>query len=189
MGDWPILDTPRLILRGWRPEDRAPFAALNADPEVMRFFPAPLDRAASDAMVDRIELGFAAHGWGLHAVSERESGAFIGFVGLSQATFEAPFTPCTEIGWRLARWAWGRGYATEAAQCVLRRAFGVHGLEAVYSFTTETNTPSRRVMEKLGLSRAPELDFDHPRTPGWWGRRHVVYCLRPPERPAPGERP
>ena len=118
------LRTDRLLLRRWREADRDPFAALNADPEVMEHFAAPLDRAASDALADRCDAHLAASGWGLWAVEVAEgpdAGRFAGFTGLVPQVFEAHFTPCTEVGWRLARWAWGRGYATEAA----RRALAV----------------------------------------------------------------
>lgn len=180
------LSTGRLLLRGWRAADRAPFAALNADPEVMRHFPAPLDRAASDAFVDRIEAGFAEHGFGLWAVEHRETGTFLGFVGLSVPRFEASFTPCVEIGWRLARHAWGHGYATEAARRCLAFAFDERGLDEVVSFTAVTNAPSRAVMERIGMTYAGE--FDHPLVAdGSPLRRHVLYRVaRPSLRPAPG---
>ena len=126
------LTTARLILRRWRDADRPQFAALNADPEVMRYFAAPLDRAASDAFVDRIEQGFDEHGYGLWALEVRATGEFLGFTGLALQTFEAPFTPAVEVGWRLARSAWGQGYATEAARAALAYGFGfpVHGLRS-----------------------------------------------------------
>lgn len=118
------LITERLLLRRWRDSDRAPFAQLNADVEVMRHFPAPLTRDASDAMVDRIDASFGAARYGLYVVERRAEGDFIGFVGLAAGTFEAPFTPAVEIGCRLARHAWGHGYATEAARAVVAHAFG-----------------------------------------------------------------
>jgi RimJ/RimL family protein N-acetyltransferase len=171
------LTTDRLLLRGWRDADREPFAALNADPEVMRFFPAPLPRSESDAMVDRIEVGFAERGYGLWAVEVRTSGEFAGFVGLAPAHAEYPVAPAMEIGWRLARAHWGQGFAPEAARAVLDQAFGPLGFTELVSFTTVTNTPSRRVMEKLGMTRDPADDFDNPRVAGWWGAPHVVYRL------------
>ncbi len=119
------LTTDRLLLRRWRDADRPPFAALNADAEVMRYFPAPLGRAASDAFVDRIEQGFDEHGYGLWALEVRATGEFIGFTGLALQTFDAPFTPAVEVGWRLARSAWGHGYATEAARAALDDGFGL----------------------------------------------------------------
>jgi RimJ/RimL family protein N-acetyltransferase len=172
------LETRRLRLRAWRESDREPFAAMNADPEVMRFFPAPLTRAQSDALVDRILAGFAARGHGLWAVEVRDGGDFAGFVGLNPAPEQFPCAPAMEIGWRLARPFWGRGLAPEGARAVVDFAFGPGGYTDLVSFTTVTNTPSRRVMEKLGMTRDPADDFDHPLVGDWWGAPHVVYRLR-----------
>ena len=181
--------TARLILRQWRDSDREPLAALNADPVVMEHFPAPLTRAESDAMVDLHTAGIDADGYGHWAVEVRDAGEFIGFVGLAQPSFEAAFTPCTEIGWRLARSAWGRGYATEAARAALDVAFGRVGLDEVLSWTFEGNLASRAVMERLGMTRDPADDFDHPRLPeGDRLRRHVLYRIRGQQR-IPGKRP
>jgi RimJ/RimL family protein N-acetyltransferase len=171
------LRTDRLLLRQWREDDRDPFAALNADPRVMEFFPAPLDRAGSDAMLDRLRADVAARGWGLWAVEVVDGGALAGFVGLAPVGDDLPPAPGVEVGWRLAHEHWGRGYAAEAATEVLRFAFEDLGLPEVVSFTTVGNARSRRVMQKIGLVHDPERDFDHPRTPGWWGQRHVVYAL------------
>lgn len=171
-----FLRTDRLLLRPWREADLAPFAAINADPEVMAHFPAPLDRAASDATVARIRAHFDRHGFGLWAVEVPGAAAFIGFVGLSTAAFEARFTPCVEVGWRLARDHWGRGYATEAARASLRFGFERLGLDEVVSFTAEANARSRAVMERIGMTRSPGDDFDHPSLPeGHRLRRHVLY--------------
>jgi RimJ/RimL family protein N-acetyltransferase len=149
----------------------------------MRHFPAKLTRAQSDAMVDRIESMFAEHGFGLYAVERREEGDFIGFVGLAQITFEAPFTPAVEIGWRLARHAWGHGYSTEAARAVVDHAFGPLGLEELVSLTVPANEPSWRVMERIGMTRDPAEDFDHPRVPqGHPLARHMLYRLTRPSR-------
>jgi RimJ/RimL family protein N-acetyltransferase len=179
MADVPVLDTERLVLRGWRDADREPFAALNSDPAVMEHFPGTLDPAESDALVDRILERWAADGLGLWAIERREDGAFLGFAGLAAPTFEAPFTPAMEIGWRLARSAWGRGYATEAARAVLDYAFDVLGFEEIVSFTVPANARSRRVMERLGMTHDQADDFDHPRfPPGHPIRRHVLYRLR-----------
>lgn len=154
--------TSRLLLRQWTDADRAPFAALNADPEVMRWFPFTLSREESDALADRISGHIAEHGWGLWALEVADGGAFAGFTGLARPRFEAHFTPAVEIGWRLPRWAWGRGYATEAARAGLAYAFGTLGLDEVVSFTAAGNLPSRAVMERLGMTRDPADDFDHP---------------------------
>jgi RimJ/RimL family protein N-acetyltransferase len=175
------LATARLRLRTWRDEDLGPFAELNADPEVMRHFPAPLSRAESDALAERIRGRIAADGWGLWAVERIDSGAFIGFVGLARPAFEAAFTPCVEVGWRLARAHHGRGYATEAARAAVDFGFDRLGLDEIVSFTSVDNLASRRVMEKLGMRRDPAEDFDHPRLePGHRLRRHVLYRLARP---------
>ena len=169
----------RLVLRRWRAADREPFARMNADPKVMEFLPALLPREESDALVDRIEGHFAEHGFGLWAIESKDTGEFIGYVGLAVPSFEASFTPCVEIGWRLAVEHWGRGLATEGASRVVERAFGSLGLQELVSFTTEANQRSRRVMEKLGMTRDPAEDFDHPSLPeGHRLRRHVLYRLR-----------
>ncbi len=172
------LSTPRLVLRRWRPEDRAPFAALNADPEVMEHFPAPLSRAESDAFVDRIEAGFAEHGFGLWAVEVVATGEFVGFTGLSRPRF----MPGVEVGWRLARPAWGHGYASEAARAAVRHGFEAVGLPEIVSFTVPANVRSHAVMRRIGMTRDPDGDFDHPRVPeGSPLRRHVLYRILPGE--------
>ena len=167
------LTTERLILRRWTDDDREPFADLNADPEVMRYFPNTLTKVESDALVDRIEQGFATNSFGLWAVEV--DGRFAGFTGLNRTSFATPMGPHVEIGWRLAKWAWGHGYATEAAGRVLAAAFENFGMTEVFSFTTETNTKSEAVMQRINMSRRVDLDFDHPNTLGWWGARHIVY--------------
>jgi RimJ/RimL family protein N-acetyltransferase len=184
----PLL-TERLLLRRWRPEDRVPFAAMNADPEVMEHFLAALTRAESDAFVDRIEAGFAEHGFGLWALEVAQpgelSGEFIGFTGLSVPSFQAHFMPAVEIGWRLARPAWGHGYASEAARRALSAAFDDHGLPEVVSFTSATNLRSQAVMRRIGMTHDPADDFDHPRLPpGHRIRRHVLYRAARPAAPA-----
>jgi RimJ/RimL family protein N-acetyltransferase len=176
----PTLVTPRLRLRPWRDEDLPAFAAINADPRVMEFFPRPLDRAASDALAARIRDHFARRGFGLWAVEVPGAAGFIGFVGLSVPTFEAHFTPCVEIGWRLACPHWGRGYATEAARACLDFGFGPLGLGEIVSFTVPANRRSRGVMERIGMTRSPADDFDHPALPeGHPLRRHVLYRASP----------
>lgn len=172
------LETPRLRLRRWRDDDRAAFSSLNADPVVMEHFPAPLSRAESDALVDRIEAGLDEREWGLWAAEIRDSGAFIGFIGLNPATFDAPFTPAVEVGWRLARAHWGRGYAIEGARAAVEFGFVDLELDEIVSFTTHGNTRSRRVMERLGMRRDPADDFDNPNIPpGHPMRPHVLYRL------------
>jgi ribosomal-protein-alanine N-acetyltransferase len=177
----PELRTERLLLRSWRASDRGPFAELNADAAVMEHFPAPLSREQSDAMADRIEAHMTEHGWGLWAVEVVGGPEFVGFVGLARATFEAHFTPAVEVGWRLARHAWGRGYAPEAGAAVLAFAFAELALDEVVSFTSVGNVNSRRVMEKLGLTHDPADDFDHPNLPADSPlRRHVLYRIHRP---------
>ncbi len=175
--------TPRLHLRTWRDEDLAPFAEMNGSPEVMEFFPRTLDRAESDAMVARIRDHFDRHGFGFWAVEVPGVADFIGLVGLAIPRFKAHFTPCVEIGWRLARAHWGRGYATEAARAALEFGFRDLGLEEIVSFTTTTNLRSRAVMERIGMTRSQADDFDHPSVPeGHPLRRHVLYRVRRPEQ-------
>ena len=175
-----MLTTDRLLLRRWHESDRAPFAALNADPEVMRYFPSTRTRAESDTMVDRLDAAIEADGFGLWAVERRDSGAFVGFVGLSRPSFDPALVGQVEIGWRLAREAWGQGVATEAAREVVRFAFDPAGadLPALVSFTAATNEPSRRVMRRLGMAHDPADDFEHPALPpGHALRPHVLYRL------------
>jgi RimJ/RimL family protein N-acetyltransferase len=164
-------ETPRLILRRCRDSDCAPFADLNADARVMEFFPSILTRDQSDALLDRIDAAIDRQGFGLLAAELRATGEFIGFIGLDIPTFEAHFTPCVEIGWRLAAAHWNRGLATEGAAEILR-----HWSGDLVSFTTAANVRSRHVMEKLGLIHDPADDFDHPRIPeGHPLRPHVLY--------------
>lgn len=159
------LTTDRLLLRRWRDADRAPFAALNADPAVMEFFPDVLSAADSDQTCDRIQQTFDQYGFGLWAVEVRSSQAFIGFVGLSVPHYETHFTPCVEIGWRLASDHWGQGLATEGARAAM--TFAEHSLRAeeIVAMTATVNVRSRRVMEKLDMVRDPADDFDHPLVP------------------------
>jgi len=175
----PVLTTARLTLRQWRDEDLAPFAALNADPQVMEYFPKALTRAESDAVAGRIREHFARHGFGFWAVEAPGVADLIGFVGLGVPSFEAHFTPCVEMGWRLARQYWGRGYATEAATAALAFGFETLALSEIVAFTVPANIASRRVMGRLGMRRSPDDDFDHPSLPeGHPLRPHVLYRLR-----------
>ena len=172
------LTTGWLILRRWREADRAPFRALNADPRVMEFMPGLLTPEASDALMDRAELHFVCNGFGPFAAELLQNGAFLGFIGLSIPRFDAPFMPAVEIGWRLAADYWGQGLATEGAREVLRFGFDDLGLSSVVSFTTDSNTRSRRVMETLGMTHDPADDFEHPDLPeGHLLRHHVLYRL------------
>ena len=171
--------TERLLLRRWRDTDREPFARMNADPLVMQHFPARLSREESDLLIGNIEAHFKLHGFGGWAAEVRATAEFIGFIGLAVPRFEAVFTPCVEIGWRLDAAHWGEGLATEGARAVARHAFEVIGLEELVSFTVPANVRSRRVMEKLGMSHDARDDFDHPNVPaGHPMRRHVLYRLR-----------
>ena len=177
-----MLETSRLLLRRFSEGDRAPFARINADPRVMEFMPACLSRRESDLLLDRIEDHFRKHNFGLYAVELRETRAFVGFVGLATPRFEAHFTPCVEIGWRLSADHWGRGLATEGARAVASHAFEVLRLDELVSFTSTANIRSRRVMERIGMTRDPSDDFDYPALPeGHPLRRHVLYRLRKQE--------
>ena len=172
-------ETARLLLRDWREADRVPFAEMNADPEVMRYFPSPLTAEETDAMLERIRLHFDSHGFGLWAAELKETSEFAGYIGLAVASFEAHFTPCVEIGWRLAARFWNRGLATEGASAMLAFAHGGLGLGEVVSFAAAENVASRRVMEKIGMIRDAAGDFDHPRIPrGHPLSRHVLYRSR-----------
>ncbi|TDC51192.1 N-acetyltransferase [Actinomadura sp. KC345] len=167
-----------MVLRRWEAGDREPFAALNADPEVMAHFPAPLTRAESDAMVDGIEARFEGEGFGFWALETADTNRFIGFTGLAVVRFDAPFTPAVEIGWRLARSAWGHGYAAEAARRALRFAFDDARLDEVVSFTSTANLRSQAVMERIGMVRDAAGDFDHPLVDdGHRLKRHVLWRI------------
>ena len=184
----PTIETERLILRPWLARDLAPFAALNADPAVMRHFPAALSRAESDAYVTRLIERGARDGFGFLAVERREDGAFIGMVGLASVGF-APLAPAVEIGWRLARAHWGQGYATEAAAGWLDHAFGWLGLPEVVAMAVPANAPSHAVMRRLGMVRDPARDFEHPNLPeGHPLRAHILFAIRREDWPREGGR-
>lgn len=194
------LRTSRLLLRPWREEDLVPWAAMNADPQVRRWFPGLLDRAASDAAAARMQAHIDQHGFGFWAIEAPGEAEFVGMAGLMHVTFEAPFAPAVEAGWRLARGYWGRGYATEAARVALDYGFGPvgpwtsrppsgrdargpngHGLglQEIVAFAVPGNTPSRRVMERVGMTHDPASDFDHPALPESSPlRRHVLYRVQ-----------
>lgn len=165
MSAFATLSSDRIRLRRWRDEDREAFAAMNSDARVMEFFARPLTRVESDAMADRIAKHFGEHGFGLWAIEAPGVAPFIGFAGLTWARFSAPFTPCVEVGWRLALEYWGYGYATEAARLAVGHGFGALALSEVVSFTSATNQRSRAVMERLGMRRDPAEDFDYPSFP------------------------
>jgi RimJ/RimL family protein N-acetyltransferase len=167
-------ETSRLRLRQWRESDREPFAAMNADPAVMEFFPSLQGRASSDASIDVWRSQLAAQGWSNWAAELIESGQFIGFVGLSVPRRALPFSPCVEVGWRLARAFWGKGLATEAARGALRVGFGRLGLPEIVSFTAVGNRRSRAVMERIGMHNA-EQDFEHSGVPE--GQPLRLHCL------------
>jgi ribosomal-protein-alanine N-acetyltransferase len=176
-----MLETERLLLRRWQDSDREPFAAMNADPRVMEFFPGCLTREESDQLIDDIESHFDNRGFGLFATELKAEHSLIGFIGLHVASFQAHFTPCVEIGWRIAVPYWGKGLATEGSREVIRYAFEWLRLESLVSFTVPENVASRRLMEKLGMTHDPAEDFDHPRLPpGHRLRRHVLYRLKNP---------
>ena len=176
----PILElaSARLLLRQWQDEDLPEFAAMCADPQVMRYFPAPLSRLDSASLIGRIRGHFAEHGFGLWALERKDTGQFIGFTGLGVVGFDAPFTPAIEIGWRLAREHWGLGYASEAAWTALRCGFDRLALNQVVSFTADRNLPSQKVMQAIGMHNNPDDDFAHPNLPdGHPLKPHVLYRI------------
>jgi 3-dehydroquinate dehydratase/shikimate dehydrogenase len=176
------IKTERLLLRPWKEEDLEPFARLNADPRVMEYFPSLKTREESDASVKIASNHIERCGWGFWAVSLIQTGEFIGFIGLDDVHFTAPFTPAVEIGWRLAFDYWGKGYATEGALASLKYGFEKLQLETIVSFATVQNMRSRAVMERIGMHHDPKDDFDHPKMPeGHPLRRHVLYRLNASE--------
>jgi RimJ/RimL family protein N-acetyltransferase len=182
-GRFDTIRTERLLMRRWREADREPFAAMNADPEVMRYFPAHLqpDRAASDAGIDRMEALFDRQGFGLWALELTATGEFLGFTGLNPMPEGVPGAGGMEVGWRLARRAWHHGYATEAATAAVGVAFGGLGLDELWSMTAVLNTPSQAVMRRIGMT--PYANFEHPKVElGHPLRPHVVFRM-PRERP------
>lgn len=172
------METRRLILRSWRETDNPPFAALNADPEVMLHFPGVLTHVESDALADRMASQIAVQGWGFWAVEVAATRRFIGYTGLGRPSFDAPFGAAIEVGWRLSRYAWGCGYATEAARAAVAYGFTVLALDEIVSFTVPANVRSRAVMERLGMTHNPADAFDHPLIAREHPlRRHVLYRL------------
>ena len=174
-----MLQTQRLILRDWQQSDLESFARMNADTEVMKYFPVTLSRPESDALVERIKNHHQAYGFGLWVVEECSTGAFIGCIGLNVPTFQAHFTPTVEVGWRLAKTFWGKGYATEGARKVISYGFEVIGLIEIVSFTAQLNLRSIAVMKRLGMTHQESDDFDHPGLSSDHPlQRHVLYRLK-----------
>lgn len=173
------LTSARLLLRRFRDDDRAAFAALNADPAVMEYFPAPLTRAQSDALIERIEANFRRDGFGVWAIEAAEAAPLVGMAGLARVPDDLPCAPAVEVLWRLARPWWGRGYASEAARAAIGHGVARHGFREIVAFAVAGNRRSRRVMERLGMVHDPAGDFDHPRLAAESPlRRHVLYRLK-----------
>ena len=171
------LQTNRLKLRQWKDSDLITFAKLSADPEVMRFYPSTLNKNESDDLACKIKGLIAKRGWGFWAIEELKTEKFIGFVGLHEPTYDLPVTPCVEIGWRLAKEYWGKGYATEASNISLDFAFNKLNLDKIYSFTSVANIKSRAVMERIGMVNINK-NFEHPNIPkGHVLREHVLYRI------------
>jgi RimJ/RimL family protein N-acetyltransferase len=182
MSDLIELRTPRCVLRQWRSEDLAPWRAMNADAEVRRHFPTVLSGEQANGEAQRCRDAIANRGWGMWALEVPGVLEFAGFVGLNIPSYEAPWMPAVEIGWRLRQEAWGQGYATEAAREALHFAFQTLKLDQVVALTVPGNTASRRVMEKLGMTTRADDDFDHPRVQeGHPLRRHLLYRIARPQ--------
>ncbi|TBR44758.1 N-acetyltransferase [Marinomonas agarivorans] len=177
------LETDRLILRQWQDNDYEPFAHMTADSDVMRYFPNCLSVRESNQLADRLRAMIAQKGWGFWAVELKETQSFIGFVGLNEVTHSAiPVTPFIEVGWRLAKEHWRQGYATEAAQKALEFGFDTLASSSIYAFTPLSNTPSQKVMQKLGMSNTQQ-DFDHPEVPNTHSlARHCLYKIEAPKK-------
>jgi RimJ/RimL family protein N-acetyltransferase len=172
------LNSARLLMRQWRDDDLKVFAAMCADPQVMRYFPAPLSRLESAKLIGRIRGHFAEYGFGLWALERQDTGEFIGFTGLNLVGFDAHFTPAVEIGWRLAREHWGLGFASEAAWTVLGCGFEQLELDEIVSFTAVSNLSSQKVMQAIGMHHRPSDDFPHPKLKdGHPLKPHVLYRI------------
>jgi RimJ/RimL family protein N-acetyltransferase len=178
------VETERLVLREWQDSDRPLFAAIVADPHVMRYYPATRSRSEADAWVDRMIAGYAAGTAHFMAVERKADGELLGLTGTANITFAIPTAPQVEIGWVLGQLFWGQGYAPEAARAAMAHAFGVLGHPEVTAFTAQINRPSQRVMEKLGMHRDLAADFEHPNVPvGHRLRPHVLYRVANPAAP------
>ncbi len=172
-----FIETPRLLLRQWHINDIPVYCALNLDPVVMEFFPSVTGETASREHAEKIQKMISQKGYGLFAVERKDSGSFIGFTGLSHPSFKAPFTPCTEIGWRLAKEHWGNGFATEAAKAVLQFAFNKLNFTEILSFTATLNKRSENIMQKTGMQK--KENFLHPSLPnGHRLQEHVLYSIQ-----------
>ncbi len=178
-----VIKTPRLLLRAWEPRDNAPFAALNADPEVTRYFPAPLSRTRSDLLIERLIAREGRDGFCFHVAERRSDGRFLGMVGVSLVDLpDTPVHGTVEGGWRFAREAWGQGYATEGARATISWAFDALEIDEVVAFTAEANLPSQAVMRRLDMRRDPARDFVHPLMPADCPlRHHVTFALSRPD--------
>jgi RimJ/RimL family protein N-acetyltransferase len=186
--------TARLRLRQWRPGDRAPFAILTSDPDVMRYFPSTLTRQESDELADIFERMVARLGWGMWAVEERATGDFIGFTGIAPPRYDVAFMQAPEIGWRLLRAAWGRGFATEGAHAAAKFAFEELGLQEVLAVAVAENERSLAVMERIGMRRDQRYDLDYPLVGDDGTNKRVLYrlargWLRPALGPSTRSRP
>lgn len=172
------LRTPRVLLRQWKDSDTDAWALMNADTEVRRYFPSVLSRTEAEGEADRIRASIAQRGWGMWALEVPGVHPFAGFVGLNLPGYEAPWMPAVEIGWRLAPAAWHQGYATEGAAAALHFAFTQLELPQVVAMSVPANTPSHRVMERIGMVRDTAADFDHPRVPdGSPLKRHILHRI------------
>jgi RimJ/RimL family protein N-acetyltransferase len=172
------LRTKRTLLRQWKDSDLPDWVAMNADADVRRYFPTRLSEEEALGEVGRMRAAIAQRGWGMWALEIPGQLQVAGTVGLHVTTIDAHFVPCVELGWRLKREAWGQGYATEAAQAAAEFAFRDLGLDEIVAFTTVTNAPSQRVMQRLGMHRDPSDDFDHPRIEaGHPMRPHLLFRL------------
>ena len=171
------IQTQRLILRQWRDQDRQPFAAMNADPQVMKYFPSTLTKEQSDALIDRFIEDIESSGWGFWAAQRIDSGHFIGFIGINYSADGLPFAPCVDIGWRLAQAHWGLGFATEGAKAAMDYAFNAINLSKVVSMTPVNNKASERVMKKIGMQKQ-QFTFMHPKlADGHPLQEHLLYSV------------
>lgn len=156
------IETPRLILREWKETDRAPFARMNCDPLVMEHFPRILDEKSSGKLMDRFQKHLKEHGYGMYAIERTEDNEFVGFAGLAEVPFAASFTPAVEIAWRFDYEYWGLGYGMETGKAVLDHAFKKLDMKEVVAYTVHDNMRTIDLLERLGMTRDPDGDFDYP---------------------------